>query len=123
MGVKESQSPGLVETALRNAPSAKITVQRLRGNISVLMGAGGNVVVLPGGDGKLLIDAGFAGARPAISEVLAGISPEPVRQLINTHWHFDHTGGNAWLNAAGASILAHENTKKHLSVDTFVFGW
>jgi len=87
------------------------------------MGAGGNIAVLPGRDGKLLIDAGFAGARPKIAEALEGISPDPVKHLINTHWHFDHTDGNEWLHSAGATILAHENTRKHLSENTRVEGW
>ena len=64
-------APGLVEKARKEAASARITVQRLRGNVSVLMGAGGNIAVLPGRDGKLLIDAGFAGARPKIADALA----------------------------------------------------
>src|SRR5215469_9133709 len=116
-------APGLVEKARNTAASATITVQRLRGNISVLMGAGGNIAVLPGKDGKLLIDAGFAGARPKIAEALAGIGSDPIKHLINTHWHFDHTDGNEWLHAAGATILAHENTRKHLSTATRVDGW
>jgi glyoxylase-like metal-dependent hydrolase (beta-lactamase superfamily II) len=114
---------GLVETARRTAASANITVQKLRGNVSVLMGAGGNIAVLPGRDGKLLIDAGFAGARPKISDALASISSDPIKHLINTHWHFDHTDGNEWLHSEGAAIFAHENTRKHLSVDTRVEGW
>jgi glyoxylase-like metal-dependent hydrolase (beta-lactamase superfamily II) len=118
-----AQTRGLVEAALGGAAAAKITVQPLRGNISVLMGAGGNIAVLPGRDGKLLIDAGFAGARPAITDALEGISSDPIKHLINTHWHFDHTDGNEWLHAAGASILAHDNTRKHLSTDTRVDGW
>jgi len=116
-------APGLVEKARKEAASATITVQRLRGNVSVLMGAGGNIAVLPGRDGKLLIDAGFAGARLKIAEALEGISPDPVKHLINTHWHFDHTDGNEWLHSAGATILAHENTRKHLSENTRVEGW
>jgi glyoxylase-like metal-dependent hydrolase (beta-lactamase superfamily II) len=116
-------APGLVEKARNTAASATITVQRLRGNISVLMGAGGNIAVLPGSDGKLLIDAGFAGARPKISEALAGVGSDPIKHLINTHWHFDHTDGNEWLHSAGATILAHENTRKHLSTTTRVEGW
>ncbi|HST09881.1 MAG TPA: MBL fold metallo-hydrolase [Terriglobales bacterium] len=115
--------PGLVEKARNEAASATITIQRLRGNISVLMGAGGNIVVFPGRDGKLIIDAGYAGARPQIANALAGISSDPIKHLINTHWHFDHTDGNEWLHSAGATILAHENTRKHLSTSTRVEGW
>jgi glyoxylase-like metal-dependent hydrolase (beta-lactamase superfamily II) len=118
-----AQGDGLVETARKTAATATITVQALRGNLSVLMGAGGNIAVLPGRDGKLLIDAGFAGARPKITEALASISSDPVKHLINTHWHFDHTDGNEWLHSAGAAILAHENTRKHLSTTTRVEGW
>jgi len=114
---------GLVEKARNGAASATITVERLRGNVNVLMGAGGNIAVLPGRDGKLLIDAGFAGARPKIADALAGISSDPIKHLINTHWHFDHTDGNEWLHSAGAAILAHENTRKHLSENTRVEGW
>jgi glyoxylase-like metal-dependent hydrolase (beta-lactamase superfamily II) len=87
------------------------------------MGAGGNIAVLPGRDGKLLIDAGFAGARPKITSALASISSDPIKHLINTHWHFDHTDGNEWLHSAGAAILAHTNTRKHLSTTTRVEGW
>src|SRR5271154_6214853 len=115
--------PGLVETALRGAPTFQVTVQLLRGNISVLLGAGGNIIVFPGPDGKLLIEAGIFGSQPQITSALASISSDPVRQLINTHWHFDHTGGNDWLHAAGATILAHENTRKHLFTATRVEDW
>ena len=116
-------APGLVEKARNEAASATITIHRLRGNISVLMGAGGNIAVFPGRDGKLIIDAGYAGARPQIANALAGISSDPIKHLINTHWHFDHTDGNEWLHSAGATILAHENTRKHLSTSTRVEGW
>src|SRR5215471_19334873 len=100
-----AQNDGLVQTARRTATASNVTVQKLRGNVSVLMGAGGNIAVLPGQDGKLLIDAGFAGARPKITAALASISPDPIKHLINTHWHFDHTDGNEWLHSMGATIL------------------
>ena len=114
---------GLVEIALKESATAKITVQTLRRNISVLLGPGGNIAVLSGQDGKLIVDAEIVTARPNVSAALASISSDPIKQLINTHWHFDHTGGNEWLHEAGASILAHENTRKHLLVDTHVEGW
>jgi glyoxylase-like metal-dependent hydrolase (beta-lactamase superfamily II) len=113
----------LVETAIQEAATAKITVQPLRRNISALLGAGGNIAVLTGPDGKLLIDAGIISARPSVSAALESINADPVKQLINTHWHFDHTGGNEWLHQAGASILAQENTRRHLLKDTRVEGW
>ena len=114
---------GLVEMALKASATAKITVQALRRDISVLLGPGGNIAVLTGPDGKLLIDAEVVTARPNVTAALASINADPIKQLINTHWHFDHTGGNEWLHQAGASILAHENTRKRLSVDTRVEGW
>ena len=118
-----AQDQGLVQAARKTAASDKVTVQKLRGNISVLMGAGGNIAALPGQDGKLLIDAGFAGARPKITSALASISSDPIKHLINTHWHFDHTDGNDWVHSVGAVILAHTNTRKHLSTTTRVEGW
>jgi glyoxylase-like metal-dependent hydrolase (beta-lactamase superfamily II) len=114
---------GIVPTMVNAAAKAKIIVHPVRRNISVLEGSGGNIAVLTGNDGKLLVDAGFAVSRPAISNALASINTDPIKQLINTHWHTDHTDGNAWLHAAGAHITAHENTRKRLLVDTRVEGW
>jgi glyoxylase-like metal-dependent hydrolase (beta-lactamase superfamily II) len=117
-----AQTRGLVGGAFREAATAKVTVQNLRRNISVLLGAGGNIVVLTGPDGKVLVDAEIVTARPNVSKALASINADPVKQLINTHWHFDHTGGNEWVHEVGANILAHENTRKHLSKATRVEG-
>jgi glyoxylase-like metal-dependent hydrolase (beta-lactamase superfamily II) len=122
-GALFAQEDTLVIDALKEAATAKITVQALRRDISVLMGAGGNIAVLTGPDGKLLIDSEIVTSRPNVSEALAGINADPIKQLINTHWHFDHTGGNEWVHQAGASILAQENTRKHLLKDTRVEGW
>jgi glyoxylase-like metal-dependent hydrolase (beta-lactamase superfamily II) len=117
-----AQADGLVGSAFKEAATAKVTVQNLRRNISVLLGAGGNIAVLTGPDGKLLVDSEIITARPNVSKALASINADPVKHLINTHWHFDHTGGNEWFHQAGASILAHENTRKHLSKATRVEG-
>ncbi len=111
-------------TVIRNAAAtAKITIQKLRGNVSVLQGSGGNIAVLTGRDGKVLVDAGITASRPRITDALAEISSDPVRALINTHWHFDHTDGNEWVHSIGAEITAHEHTRKHLSETTRVDGW
>lgn len=117
----EEVSP--VITIREAAKTAKITVTRLRDNINVLEGSGGNIAVLDGPDGKLLVDAGITASRKNLTEALSGISSTPVRHLINSHWHFDHTDGNEWLHSEGAEITAHENTSKRLSVDTRVEGW
>jgi len=114
---------GIVPTMVHAAAQATIVTHSLRRNISVLEGSGGNIAVLTGADGKLLVDAGFAVSRQAVSNALAAINADPIRHLINTHWHTDHTDGNAWLHFAGAAITAHENTRKHLSVATRVEGW
>lgn len=95
--------------------TAKITTQHLRGNVSVLLGSGGNIAVLPGPQGKLLVDSGFATSRPQITQALAAISADPIQHLIDTHWHFDHTDGNEWMHSAGATIIAHERTRLRLS--------
>jgi glyoxylase-like metal-dependent hydrolase (beta-lactamase superfamily II) len=118
-----AQEGSLVEGARKEGASAKVTVQKLRRNVSAALGAGGNIAVLTGRDGKLIVDAGFATSRQQVSDALNAISPDPIKHLINTHWHFDHTDGNEWMHKAGATIIAHENTGKHLSVSTRVEGW
>jgi glyoxylase-like metal-dependent hydrolase (beta-lactamase superfamily II) len=117
----EETSPVII--IRREAATAKINVQKLRGNVSVLEGSGGNIAVLTGEDGKLLVDAGITASRPRITEALASLNDDPVKHLINSHWHFDHTDGNEWLHSIGAEITAHENTRKHLSVTTRVEDW
>jgi len=114
---------GIVGVIKNAAATGAITVQPLRGNVSVILGSGGNIAVLSGPDGKLLVDAGIAVSQQKITAALAGISGDPVRHLINTHWHFDHTEGNHWLHEAGAGIIAHENTRKRLMVRHRVQGW
>jgi glyoxylase-like metal-dependent hydrolase (beta-lactamase superfamily II) len=105
------------------AAKATIETHALRRNISVLEGSGGNMVVLTGKDGKLLIDSGFTVSKRRITDALNSLTSDPITQLINTHWHVDHTDGNVWVHSAGAEITAHVNTKRHLSTATRVEGW
>lgn len=95
--------------------SARISVNPLRRTVKVLMGSGGNILVLPGPDGKVLVDSGYATSQPQISTALGIVSNNPIRHLVDTHWHFDHTDGNEWIHATGAAITAHMNTRKRLS--------
>jgi glyoxylase-like metal-dependent hydrolase (beta-lactamase superfamily II) len=118
-----AQARSAVDIIRSAAATTPITVHRLRGNVSVLEGSGGNIAVLPGPDGKLLVDAGITASRPRIKEALAGLGDQPIKHLINTHWHFDHADGNEWLNQEGATILAHENARKHLMSAQRVEDW
>ena len=117
------ENKGIVPTMIDAAAHATIETHPLRRNISVLEGSGGNIAVLTGRDGKLLVDSGFTVSKPRIVEALNALGSDPISQLVNTHWHTDHTDGNAWVHEAGATITAHLNTKKHLSSSTRVEGW
>lgn len=118
-----AEARNIVDLIRADAAKATITVHKLRGGVSVLEGSGGNVAVLTGPDGKLLVDAGITASKPRMLEALVSLSNDPIKHLINTHWHFDHADGNEWVHAEGATILAHENTKKHLSMMQRVEDW
>jgi glyoxylase-like metal-dependent hydrolase (beta-lactamase superfamily II) len=89
---------------------ARLTIEPLRNSLTLVSGSGGNVLVLPGDDGKVIVDSGLATSKMQMSEAFRSISSDPLRSLINTHWHFDHTGGNEWIHAEGAAICAQEKT-------------
>jgi cyclase len=93
--------------------AAPIQVQQLGENLTLLSGPGGNVVVLKGADGLIVVDTFAAPAWPRLDEALKGIGG-PVKTVINTHWHFDHTDNNAAFRSGGATVVAHENTKKRM---------
>ena len=100
-----------------------LTTETLRGNISVLFGAGANIIVLSSTQGKVLVDSGIGVSEAKVKAALNGISPAPLAYVINTHWHWDHTDGNGWMHESGATIIAHRNTLKHLSRATHVDDW
>src|ERR1700719_843782 len=89
--------------------------QKLADNVTMFDGPGGAVTVLNGPDGKFMVDTFVAPAWPKLKEALDGLGNAPVKYVIDTHWHFDHTDNNAHLHAEGATVLAHENTKKRMS--------
>ena len=76
-----------------------------------------NVGVSAGADGILLVDDQEEGGVPRLKAEIAKISPMPIRLVINTHWHFDHVGGNAEFSKAGAIAIAHQNTRTRLMTE------
>ncbi|MEO6340857.1 MAG: MBL fold metallo-hydrolase [Caulobacteraceae bacterium] len=94
------------------AASGQIVATDLGGDLVMYGGAGGNVVGWRGGDDLLLVDGGLAQHSAALLRAVQEKQGKgPVRYLLNTHWHVDHTGSNAALGATGAKIVAHENTR------------
>jgi glyoxylase-like metal-dependent hydrolase (beta-lactamase superfamily II) len=81
--------------------------------------AGGNVAVSYGADGTVIVDDQFAPMVPKIGAAVRALSDAPIRFVINTHWHPDHTGGNEPLRGEGSVIFAHENVRKRMSIDQF----
>lgn len=89
----------------------EIRAEQVAPGIAVLFGRGGNIGVSHGDDGTVLIDDQFAPLTGRIQAAIEGLGADPVRFLINTHWHGDHTGGNENFGEAGAVIMAHDNVR------------
>jgi cyclase len=98
----------------------EIRTEKLSDTVYMLMGAGGNIGLSVGDDAVFLVDDQFAPLTPKIEAAIAKITPKPVKFVLNTHWHGDHTGGNENLGKAGALIVAHENVRKRMSVENFI---
>ncbi|MGI9343566.1 MAG: MBL fold metallo-hydrolase [Gammaproteobacteria bacterium] len=95
--------------------AVNIETVKVADGIYMLLGRGGNIGVSAGDDGVLLIDDQYAPLVPKIVAAVAGITDAPVRMVLNTHWHGDHTGGNEPLAGAGAMILAHDNVRVRMN--------
>ena len=92
----------------------EIRVEKVAGSVYMLTGLGGNIGLSIGPDGVVVVDDQFAPLVPRIREAIRGLSDRPVRFVLNTHWHFDHSGGNAPFAAADATIIAHANARRRL---------
>src|SRR5437763_5292639 len=94
----------------------QIKVTKVSGNIYMLEGAGGNISAAGGEDGIVIVDDQFAPLADKSQAALKdlGVTNKPVRFVINTHYHGDHTGGNEPFNNAGSTIIAHDNVRKRL---------
>jgi glyoxylase-like metal-dependent hydrolase (beta-lactamase superfamily II) len=114
-----SAAPAASASAASPAPAedrfANVTIQveKVAGTVYMLQGAGGNIGVSIGDDGIVLVDDEFAPLAPKIKAALRSITDRPIKVVLNTHWHGDHTGSNAVFGAE-APIVAHENVRKRL---------
>jgi cyclase len=108
--------------AAQDMSKVEIKAEQLAPGVAVLFGAGGNIGVSYGEDGTILVDDQFAPLTPKIQTAVAGLGATPVKFLINTHWHFDHSGGNENLGKAGAIIMAHDNVRIRMAAGATVAG-
>src|SRR5258706_9503665 len=99
----------------------EIKVTKVAGTVYMLTGAGGNIGISAGDDGIVIVDDQFAPLAPKIKEALHGITAKPIKFIVNTHYHGDHTGGNE-IFGKEAPIIAHENVRKRLASGTTVRG-
>jgi cyclase len=97
-----------------------IKTTKVAEGVYMLEGAGGNIGLSVGEDGVVVIDDEFAPLTPKIQAAITAITPKPIKFVLNTHWHGDHTGGNENLAAAGAVIVAHDNVRKRMSAGQFM---
>ena len=104
--------------AAQNEDFSKVTIKvtNVAGNIYMLEGAGGNIAASVGEDGIVIVDDQYAPLAEKIQAALKniGVTDKPVRFVINTHYHGDHTGGNAPFSTAGSTVIAQDNVRKRL---------
>jgi len=105
-----------VSAAAQNPDYSKVEIKatKVAGNIYMLEGAGGNIGVSVGTDGILIVDDQYAPLSEKIRTALKGLNQGKLRFILNTHWHGDHTGGNASFSPE-ATIIAHDNVRKRMS--------
>jgi glyoxylase-like metal-dependent hydrolase (beta-lactamase superfamily II) len=106
--------------AQQDLSRVEIKVERIAPGVAVLFGAGGNIGLSYGEDGNALVDDQFAPLTDKILAAVRTVDPDPVRFVVNTHWHGDHTGGNESLGKRGAVILAHDNVRARMSTEQFL---
>lgn len=105
--------------AQQNFDKVEIKIEKLSPSTYVLFGAGGNIGVSVGEDALFLIDDQYAPLTPKITAALKTLTDKPIRFVLNTHWHGDHTGGNENMGKQGVVLVAHDNVYKRMSTEQF----
>ena len=106
--------------AQQDFSKVEITTDKLSDTTYMLTGAGGNIGLSVGSDAVFVIDDQFAPMAPKIKAAIARITNKPVQFLLNTHFHFDHTGGNEAFGSGGALIVAHDNVRRRMSSEQLI---
>jgi glyoxylase-like metal-dependent hydrolase (beta-lactamase superfamily II) len=101
----------------QNFDTINIKTTKVAGSVYMLEGSGGNIGVLAGNDGIIIIDDQYAPLSEKIKTAIAAVSNQPIRFVINTHYHGDHSDGNKKFGTEGAIIVSHENTRKRLNAN------
>ena len=104
----------------QNFDTVQVRAVPVAGAVHMLQGAGGNIGLVVGDDAVFVVDDQYAPLTPKVLAAIKSVTPQPVRFVLNTHWHFDHTGGNENMGKAGALIFAHENVRRRMSKDQFI---
>jgi glyoxylase-like metal-dependent hydrolase (beta-lactamase superfamily II) len=110
---------GILSAQGQDWSKVEVGIEPVAGNVRMLTGQGGNIGVLVGEDGIILVDDQYAPLTEKIVTALKGLSPKPVRFVINTHLHGDHTGGNENLGKGGSIIVAHDNVRRRMTEEQF----
>lgn len=106
--------------AQQDLSAVEVSITPIRAGLHLITGRGGNIVASTGADGTFLVDDQYAPLTDKIRAALATVTDQPVRFVVNTHWHGDHVGGNENLGNAGAVIVAHDNVRQRMSSDQFM---
>jgi len=104
----------------QNFDTIQVRSVLVAGSVHMLQGAGGNIGLVVGNDAVFVVDDQFAPLTPKVLAAIKAITPDPVKFVLNTHWHFDHTGGNENMGKAGALIFAHENVRRRMSTSQLI---